>query len=169
MQHLSLGDTYKERIYEQTTSAFPLSPVGVSHPSADCNGPQIVFIPDPNLRTVIEKALSKASGAPITASDMAQLTHLEARNANITDLTGLEHATSLTELDLGGEWVDGEGFQSNDISDLVPLSGLMELTRLELRGNNISDISPVAGLTNLKRLSFEENKVSDISPSSGFN
>ena len=128
---------------------------------------QVVDIPDPNLRTKIEETLGKAAGATITTSDMERLTRLEARNANISDLTGLEHATNLTELDLGGEWVDGEGFQSNSISDLVPLSGLMELTRLELRGNNISDISPVAGLTNLKRLSFEENKVSDISPVAG--
>ena len=127
-----------------------------------------IKIPDLNLRAAVEDALKKAPGTPITTMEMGWLTHLEAKNANISDLTGLEHATNLTELLLGGEWVDGEDWvQSNSISDLTPLSGLMELTRLELRGNNISDISPLAGLTNLKRLSFEDNKVSDLLPLAG--
>ena len=51
---------------------------------------QIISIPDPNLRTKIEEALGKALGAPIGKAEMATLRHLDARNANITDLTGLE-------------------------------------------------------------------------------
>ena len=69
---------------------------------------QVIDIPDSNLRAEIEKALGKASGATITAADMPNLTHLEARNTNITDLTGLESATNLTELNLGGEFVGTE-------------------------------------------------------------
>ena len=57
-----------------------------------------VDIPNSNLRTAIEKALRKASDAPITTEDMKSLYELEAPNASITDLTGLEHATSLTFL-----------------------------------------------------------------------
>ena len=49
-----------------------------------------VDIPDSNLRTAIEKDLGKASGATITTEDMANLTGLRARFANISDLTGLE-------------------------------------------------------------------------------
>ena len=41
---------------------------------------QVVDIPDPNLRAAIEAELGKASGAPITADEMATLTRLEARN-----------------------------------------------------------------------------------------
>ena len=48
-----------------------------------------IDIPDANLRAVIEDSLSKASGAPITRDEMATLTRLRARNANIRDLTGL--------------------------------------------------------------------------------
>jgi hypothetical protein len=51
---------------------------------------QIVNIPDPNLRAKIEETLGKASGSTITTADMARLTRLDARNANISDLTGLE-------------------------------------------------------------------------------
>ena len=111
---------------------------------------QVVDIPDPNLRAAIENALGKAAGAPITADEMATLTQLEARNTNISDLTGLEHAHNLQRLDFSGAWVSGTGLtNSNEVSNVSLLSGLTQLTSLDLGGNNISDISPLAGLTNL--------------------
>ena len=125
---------------------------------------QVVNIPDPNLRAAVETALGKASGATITAADMATLTRLEAPNANISDLTGLEHATSLTRLGLGGEIVGSKDVNSNTISDLSPLAGLTNLTSLDLWGNNVSDISATEGLTNLTSLYFGINNISDISP-----
>ncbi|MCE2433666.1 MAG: hypothetical protein J4F29_12215 [Candidatus Latescibacteria bacterium] len=66
-----------------------------------------VDIPDAKLRAVIEDSLGKASGAPITRAEMATLTRLRARNANIRDLTGLEFATRLTFMDFGDEIVLG--------------------------------------------------------------
>ena len=123
------------------------------------------IIPDQNLRAKIEKQLGKASGDTITTADLAKLTELQAPNANISDLTGLEHATNLTELYLGAVAVEGEGWvNSNSISDLSPLARLTNLTQLKLRGNNISDISALGGLTNLKRLELEDNTITDLSP-----
>ena len=109
-----------------------------------------VNIPDPSLGAAVAIALGKSWGDPITVVDMAALTRLEARNANITDLTGLEHATNLIRLNLDGEYVEAEGrnINSNSVSDLSPLAGLTNLTRLSLGGNSISDISPLAGSTN---------------------
>ena len=103
-----------------------------------------VDIPDPNLRAAIEAELGKSSGATITTADMANLTELEAPVADITDLTGLEHAINLTRLDL---WL-------NSVSDISALAGLTKLTELRLPNNPISDISPLAGLTNLTRLNL---------------
>ena len=116
-----------------------------------------VDIPDRNLRTAIETTLGKTSGAPITASEMETLRRFEARNANISDLTGLEHATHLKELGLGG----------NNISDLSTIAGLTNLTRLSVWGNSISDIAALAGLTNLTALVLGSNNISDISPAAG--
>ena len=116
-----------------------------------------VDIPDPNLRAAIETALGKASGATITAADMATLTHLEAREANIRVLTGLEFATHLTELYL----------EFNSVSDISPVAGLTNLTSLNLGFNSVSDISPVARLTNLTELYLGGNSLSDISPMAG--
>ena len=49
-----------------------------------------IDIPDSNLRAAVKTALGKAEGDSITPSEMATLTHLEAQNTNISDLTGLE-------------------------------------------------------------------------------
>ena len=124
---------------------------------------QTVDMPDPNLRAVIEDELGKTPGATITVADMEHLTELIAPNANISDLTGLEAATNLTRLDLGGEFVEGQLIGSNSISDLSPLAGLTNLTALRLSDNSISDISAVMGLINLIYLGLSNNSISDIS------
>ncbi len=118
---------------------------------------QVVSIPDPNLRTAIENALGTPAGAPITTDDMATLTQLDARHANISDLTGLEDATNLASLTLWG----------NNVSDISAIAGLTKLTRLILFGNSISDISVLAGLTNLTGLGLGRNSISDISAIAG--
>ena len=130
--------------------------------------PQVINIPDPNLRAAVEKTLDKAPGATITMADMANLTRLEARNANISDLTRLEFATNLTGLHLGDTHVEEEGWiNSNSIEDLSPLVGLTNLTWLNLSQNNITDLSPLAQLTNLTWLDIGGNNLSNISPVSG--
>ncbi len=60
----------------------------------------LVYMPDANLRAVIRDALGKSRFAPITVTDMASLTALDARNRNIRELVGLEAATNLKELNL---------------------------------------------------------------------
>ena len=126
---------------------------------------QVIDIPDPKLRTKIEETLGKVSGAIITVDEMAGLTRLEARNANISDLTGLEFATNLTELYLGDKYVEGQGhINNNSVKDLSPLAELTKLTRLVLNQNNIRDISPLAELTNLTWLDIGGNHLSNLSP-----
>ena len=146
---------------------------------------QVVNIPDPNLRAAIEKALGKAAGATITVEEMAKLTSFDARNANISDLTGLEHATNLYELDLSRNSISdisalaGLTFSpprylrskldlsNNSISDISALARLTGLNQLSLSNNNISDVSALAGLTGLGRLSLSHNGISDISALAG--
>ena len=140
---------------------------------------QTVDIPDPNLRAVIATELGKASGDPITTSDMAALRSLTARESNISNLTGLEHAINLTSLDLGRNSISDLtsllGLTSlrslylfdNSISDITSLSGLINLTVLYLGSNLISDISTVSGLTNLTSLGLGGNLISDITSLSG--
>ena len=116
------------------------------------------IIPDANLRAAIEAALGKVSGAPITAADMETLTHLTARDAGVSDLTGLEFATNLTELQLD---------YNRRISDVSPLAGLTSLTELSLRFNTITDVSSLGGLPNLKWLHLAANEITDVSSLGG--
>ena len=114
----------------------------------------LVSIPDPNLRTVIEDLLGKAPGTLITAADMARLTRIVADDAGISNLAGLEAATQLERIE----------FRHNSISDLSPLRGLTRLNNIKLRGNRITDISPLADLINVDWLGLEENEITDLSP-----
>ena len=116
-----------------------------------------INVPDPNLRAKIEDALGKASGDPISATEMATLTSLTAQDASISNLTGLETATNLTTLKLG----------DNSISDISALAGLTNLTELQLWDNQISNISILASLTNLTKLYIWGNSISDISALAG--
>ena len=116
-----------------------------------------VDIPDPNLRAAIETALRVSPGTPIVSSEMETLTRLEAGNANISDLTGLKHATNLIALNL---W-------DNSITDISALSSLTNLKVIGLGGNSVTDISVVSGLTNLTSLHLPGNKISDASAVSG--
>ena len=124
-----------------------------------------IDLPDPNLRAAIATTLGKPPSAPIVRGNMPTLTRLDARNANISDLTGLEGATNLRKLDLSPEYVEAENrfINSNSVSDISPLTGLTKLRSLFLGDNNISDISTVAGLTKLTRLHLWNNNISDIS------
>lgn len=119
---------------------------------------------DEVLRVVVNTALSNAGiknhNLPITLDHMrhASFTTLSSAASRwtledqlITDLTGLEHATSLTSLTLTG----------HNISDLTPLKGLTNLSILDLRNNNISDLTPLEGLTNLSILNVS-NALSNL-------
>ena len=140
-----------ETDYNAALSATDKQFIGKVYDVPDPN--DAINIPDANLRAAIESALGKASGATITTADMARLTQLNAQNANISNLTGLEGATNLEYLNLGG----------NNISDISALLGVTNLPRLYLWGNNISDISALSRLTNLRYLSLWGNNISDIS------
>ena len=111
------------------------------------------WMPDANLRNAVRKVLKLASDETFSQEDMQSLTHLSVQN-RIKDLTGLEHATQLTELNV----------RYSDIGDISPLAGLTSLTILDLRGNNISDVTLLAKLVNLEKLWLSENPITDISP-----
>ena len=123
----------------------------------------VVQIPDPNLRAAIAEELGKSPNAPITVQEMERLTKLDAQhNRGIQDLTGLQFATNLDTLILGEWWGTG-----NQVSDLSPIAGLINLRLLWIGSNPISDLTPIRALTNLKDLVLNKTLVSDLSPVRG--
>jgi len=117
---------------------------------------EIANIPDPALRAGLEAALGKGVGEPIFLSELASLTSLRIRGQTIRDLAGLEHATNLTDLNLG---FTGVGRAQN----LSSLSALTRLTRLNLNVTGMSDLSPLSTLTALQRLELVGNGITDVS------
>ena len=118
---------------------------------------QVVDIPDPNLRAAVREALNIAHRPEVKldASILRRdLRHLDAGHRGISDLTGLQHATSLASLRL----------HHNDISDLRALTPLVNLTSLRLHDNKINDLRPLANLTTLTTLLLDRNNITDINP-----
>ena len=110
-----------------------------------------VVMPDAKLAAAVRKALGLGSNAAISKQRIQGLTRLDARDSQITNLTGLEHATQLTYLLL----------YNNQISDVSPLRGLTQLRDLGLDDNQISNIRPLSGLKQLKLLHIGGNKINN--------
>ncbi len=123
----------------------------------DCVTP-FTLIPDVNLHAAIAEELGKAPDGVITKADLARLTQLEANEADINSLTGLEHAKNLERI----------VFRHNAISDLSPLAELTRLKAIYLDGNRITDVSPLEHLTNVDVLGLAGNVITDLSSLKGF-
>ena len=116
---------------------------------------QFVQVPDTHLRAAINKAIGQPSAGAITSVQMALLTTLDASgapNASIVSLSGLEHATNLTRLDLS----------ANRITNVSPLQNLTKLTGLDLSANLITDVSPLQNLTKLQFLNLSDNNIKSV-------
>ena len=135
-----------------TVHSFPIDVAPLLPP------PEVISIPDSNLAAAIRETLGLASGEAITDLAMLRLDLLSVRDRQITDLTGIEHATNIGALSF---------FDDTQITDITPLAKLTKLAVLNIRGGRISDISPLAGLTNLRHLNIDSANVSEISPLAG--
>ena len=116
------------------------------------HGPMVTFA-DPNIEAAVRLEIGKPEGT-IYASDLKGLDCLDVSNRNVTDLSGLEYCTALTQLRL----------DDNNMDDITPLSHLTNLSYLELNGNRIHDISALSHLSNLRSLYLADNAISDITP-----
>ena len=173
------------------TSNFNAMIHALDFPEAEVESPSqpehppgtVVHIPDPNLHAAIAEALGKSPHAPITVEEMGKLGRLDAQNRGIQDLTGIQFATNLKRLNLRDNQIfdlsplavlvllHELGLSSNaqieQFSDLSPLSGLINLKRLDFDSKNVSNLSPLSGLTKLEYLHFTDTNVSDFSPLAG--
>ena len=141
-----------------------------------------VIFPDTRLEATIRQAIDKPEG-PISRSELEAITSLRYRppitaalSKFISDLTGLEYCTNLTDLNLSRTVISDVSLLAsltnltkislkwNEISDISPLASLTNLTKISLKWNEISDVSLLASLTNLTELNLASNKISDISP-----
>jgi Leucine-rich repeat (LRR) protein/uncharacterized protein YpmS len=116
--------------------------------------PDTVIFCDIDLEDTVRAQLGKATGS-VNRLEIRTLTSLRAVNSHITCLGGLEWATNLTQLQLGG----------NLVSDLSVLTNLTQLTNLSLYHNNATNVAALAMLPGLQSLDLRWNPgVRDFSP-----
>ncbi|WP_203639126.1 MucBP domain-containing protein [Levilactobacillus wangkuiensis] len=142
------------------------------------------WMPNTTLQQAVLKNLksqnpgqSWSSVDDITQDDMALLKSLSIQSGAGTyidgktefSLVGLEYATNLTSLSMGGNLDAAPGAYYGDIADVTPLAGLTKLEKLDLQHNRITDVTPLANLTNLKELLLAFNRIRDFSPLKGIN
>ena len=128
------------------------------------------------------KVLGKETFAEFTSDELATVTHLKVTTAGSSfitedELTLLAKCVNLTELELVlPVTMDMSALAGlhklrrltlGVISDLRPLTGLINLMYLDLFGNNLTDLSPLAGLVNLTYLDLSANRIGDLSPLAG--
>jgi internalin A len=117
---------------------------------------------DVGLAYAVKESLGLSMDAVLSESDWQDLSTLSAAGMGIQDVSMLELAQQLQNVDLAG----------NQITDLDALAGMTDLRSLDLTNseqyigmeNSLSDLSPLAGLTDLETLELAGNSISDLSP-----
>ena len=164
-------ETYRPRTTRTTTRMDPIVKT-VEEPT---DGNAKVSILDPNLAAAVRKALDLGKNAPITKKALWKLTSLDARESQIKNLNGLEHATQLEFLELRdnqirGIWpltqlknLDTLVLDSNKVRNIKPLEDMTQLTWLLIGDNPVADVTPIANLTELRGLGLWSNNVKNVS------
>ena len=145
--------------------------------------PAEAWMPDAALRIAVRGEIGLLPGVPLTKEKLQAANYINVAGKGISDITGLEFATHLRELDISNNPITdlrplanlialeslhlSELFPNTLNLDISPLATLINLKELFLVGSGISDISPLAGLKKLRKLNLSNNQVSDFSPLTG--
>jgi internalin A len=110
---------------------------------------------DEHLERAIRSALDLGAEDRLRCEALEGLTRLEAVDAHIEDLGGVEALVNLEELYVYG---------NNAIRDVTPLASLTSLRDLNLARNEVEDVGPLSALSALTSLSLYGNPVRDLAP-----
>jgi Leucine-rich repeat (LRR) protein len=138
--------------------ASPLTAAAAVTPAGPvCPGPPgtIVHFPDPNLERVVRVTLGVGPDEALTCALLARIVTLDAPDAGIADLSGIENLVRLGALHVYG---------NNSVRDVTPLGYLPELADLGLARNDIEDVGPLARVRTLTSLDLYGNPVRDVGP-----
>ncbi|MBO0474922.1 MucBP domain-containing protein [Enterococcus ureasiticus] len=132
--------TENETPISTTDTTTEDAPAAMIAPRADT-----ITIADPILKQTILSTLGLPADSELTQADMDRLTNLSLNSAQISSLSGLEHATNLNSIYMN---------TTNNITDFSPLEQLTSLTYVTLQtksltSTNFPDLSKNIGITNL--------------------
>lgn len=146
--------------------------------AADAPASEKSLFPDKNLEAAVRKQVfeKRDSTKPLTEADVANISTVNGKGMDITDLTGLEKCRSLASLELAKNKIakldalrDLKSLQylhlaDNQIEDLTPLASVPALQYIELSSNRVKNLAPLAGLTNLASLYLSNNQLTSLDP-----
>ena len=149
------GLDYADVRLNRVSDVSPLNALtGVVHAVPQQDG--VVAFADGVLAAVVRAALGQVSDETVTEAQLGKLktlSHFGSDSAGrIRDLSGLEHAVSLTELKL----------RDHRVRDVSPLAGLRSLVALDLQQNGFADLAQLASLTRLKLLGLIGNGIASL-------
>ncbi|MBC1517148.1 MucBP domain-containing protein [Listeria immobilis] len=122
-----------------------------------------VNIPDQNLLEGLKKLLNKRFATSLTEGDLAQLDNAAINYSNpsqayvpgkVSDLTGLEYATNMTQID----------FSASYVSDLTPIVHLPNLKKITGVGTSLRSLDGIQNLPALENLELGADYIQDFSP-----
>lgn len=146
------------------------------------------FVCDAQLRfddEALERELQIALGwdpegedeAPVlTYAALLELRTLDASNAELTSLGGLECVQGIEQLTVAGNDIEDLGpvgglkglrlldISRNPIRNLDPLADNRRLERLVARGSTLESLAPLAGASRLRHLDVSDNAISSVNP-----
>ncbi len=108
--------------------------------------------------------------------ELKDITFLRISNCKLKEIAKGDYLHKIEELCLDGNQISdltplrglvnlkNLSMWSNRISDLTPLSTLVQLNSLNLGGNQLTDITVLSKLTNLKELYLWHNQLPDLTP-----
>ncbi|ALS02788.1 internalin [Enterococcus silesiacus] len=104
-----------------------------------------ITIADPILKQAILTTLGLPAGSELAQADLERVTNLSINSAQLSSLSGLEHAINLSSIYIN---------TNNNVTDFSPLEQLSSLTYVTLQTKsltsaNFPDLSKNTGLTNL--------------------
>lgn len=137
---------------------------------------QTVNLPDTNFRNVLQRYYpSLMTGDQLNVGAANSFTNdLFVKNANISDLTGIEHFTSVYKIDASGNKInyvpDLSANQNleylylnfNNLSNIDFLLNNKSLLQIQLFNNQLTNIPKFSGFTNLIQLFLSNNKIEKI-------
>ena len=118
---------------------------------------EVVSIPDVNLAITVREALGLEAADTLTTHIIQYLSTLDVIYT-ISNLTGLEYAQNLRELDIRPRFrifIGDIELTTNIVSDISPLMGLTELRKLYLTSNPLSYVSINTYIPVLQRKGIE--------------
>lgn len=171
--------------YSNATETTSGSELMINESEAMSTDSEIVNIPDAILKAEIVAEVDANADGEVSRGEMLNLTQVhisdESGYGTLIDLTGLEYAKYLNELQI--YYYGVKSFEpiamleelscitvnNSSMKEIVELKNIKNLENLDLSNNQIEGVSSFEGMGNLRIVNFSNNQITEIESFEGIN